>query len=226
MSLTRLYATRKTADQSLLALMCTGCFEKDRMTANRAFCARDSKADSPCRKWFFCTGKTCHLNGKTERRGAGKRVRENNHIKQREAAHEGRKEAQTKESVWVRSHPPTAFFKAPKRVASILYYPSASLPSWRIFHLILVVTIENWTCRCVLFPLLLSRILFCSASSLWERQPRPFEAQGWHPFKVTDFTFTGKDGHQEDVSSSQIESDSGNTTNRRVPTTTQSSRGR
>lgn len=34
---------------------------------------------------------------------------------------------------------------------SILYYPPASLASWRIFHLILAVTIENWTRRRVLY---------------------------------------------------------------------------
>lgn len=34
---------------------------------------------------------------------------------------------------------------------STLYYPPASLASWWIFHLILAVTIENWTCRCVLY---------------------------------------------------------------------------
>lgn len=83
--------------------------------------------------------------------------------RQREAAQEGTKEGQTEESVWVRSDPPAAFFKAPRRDASILYYPSACLPSWRIFHLILVVTIENWTCRCVPIPFPLSRILFCSS---------------------------------------------------------------
>lgn len=54
---------------------------------------------------------------------------------------------------------------------------------------------------------------------------RAFEGQGWHPLKVTDFTFTGEDGHQEGASSSKTESDSGNSKNGRVPATTQSSRG-
>lgn len=41
------------------------------------------------------------------------------------------------------------------------------------------------------------------------RTTATFEGQGWHPLKGTDFTFTGKDSRQEDISSSKTESDSG-----------------
>lgn len=55
---------------------------------------------------------------------------------------------------------------------SILYYPPASLASWRIFHLILAVTIENWTRRCVLYSsaILLPYFLYYFSSNLQLRR--------------------------------------------------------
>lgn len=126
-----------TADQSILVLL-GWLFRKGPYDTNRAM--PDTPSWFPRWKWFLCTRKMCHLSGKTERREREnwcRRIMINNR-RHREAAHEGTKEGQTKEPVWVRSHLPAAFFKAPRREASILYYPSACLPSWRIFHLILV----------------------------------------------------------------------------------------
>lgn len=78
------------------------------------------KADSPAENDFSALER-CVIRVEKQRGGGLKR--------QREAAHEGTKEGQTEESVWVRSHPPAVFLKALRGDAAILYYPSACLPS-------------------------------------------------------------------------------------------------
>lgn len=86
-----------------------------------------------------------------------------------------------------------AICKAQREEASILYYPPASLASWRIFHLILAVMIENWPCRCVPYSILLPRFLLYSSSNLRKQEAHIATLLSGSRLAMTDFNFARRD---------------------------------
>lgn len=93
--------------------------------------------------------------------------------RQTEREHGGTKEGQTEEPEQLRGRPlHVEIREAQREEASILHYPPASRPSWRIFHLVPAVTTENWPRRCVLysFAILLPYFLLRSSSNIHKQQ--------------------------------------------------------
>lgn len=164
----RWYAANTAAGQSILGLTCAGKNENDFSALERRVIWVEKQ------------------RGGGLKRECGRIMISNR--RQREAAHEGTKEGQTEESVWVRSHLPAAFLKAPRREASILYYPSACLPSWRIFHLILVCQnrkLDLQMCPrpfpAVLQPLLLLiKFMRTTATTVWGSGLAPLKSDWFY----------------------------------------------
>lgn len=149
---------------------------------------------------------SCHLRGEKKIEEGGKKRRGrllhcvetwrqgremSSNRRQTETGHGGNK-GRTNWRAWVTKVTSTcaALCKAQREEASILYYPPASLASWRIFHLIPAVTMENWPRRCVplLRPLLwLSPLFFIKCTQNEEHVGARLSGSR---LPVTDIRFT------------------------------------